>query len=258
VRLLQSPRRRRRLIFFSIAALVGGALIALGIHYSTPGSSGEANGPNVNDSFYDKQKHVPFKRTDQRKVHRILAQFISSAVARHDVGKSYDIAGPDLREGLSRKQWTSGDIPVTPYPASKHGQGAWDVVQYSYPKQVGLEVIIFPRPGSGYSIATADVDVVKAKPGKWLVNYFMIKKFHGPPSVAKASAKKDVKTAAKAKRRTPPAAAAEPDIQPPAPDHTWLILPIALLAMALVVPIVIGTIVWVRNRRAANAYYRSR
>jgi hypothetical protein len=257
VRLLQSPRRRRRLTFFSIVALVAAALVVLGIHYSTPGSSGEANGPTVSDTFYNTPKHAPFKRADQRKVHRVLAQFINSAVARHDVGKSYDIAGPDIREGLSRKEWSNGDIPVTPYPASLHGQGAWDVVQYSYAKQVGLEVIIFPKRGSGYSVATADVDVIKAKDGNWLVNYFMIKKFHGPPSVAKTSAKKQAKRTAKASKKAP-TRAAEPALQPPAPDHSWLILPIALLAMALVVPIVIGTIVWVRNRRAANAYYRSR
>jgi len=256
--LLSSPRRRRRLTFFGITGLVAAALVVLGIHYSTPGNSGEATGPNVQDSFYNEPKHVRFTRANQRKVHRVLAQFISSAVARQNVGESYDIVGPDLRVGLSRKQWASGDIPVTPYPAAHHGQGAWDVVQYSYAKQVGLEVIIFPKPGSGYSVATADVDVIKAKDGRWLVNYFLIKKFHGPPSVAKASTKGQTKAAAaKAKRRSRPVQA-EPAVEPPAPDHSWIILPIALLAMALILPIVIGTIVWYRNRRASAAYYRTR
>ena len=244
-------------MFFGIATLVAAALAVLGIHYSTPGSSGEANGPTVTDSFYETPKHAAFKRADQRKVHRVLATFISSAVARQNVGKSYDVAGPDLRQGLTREQWASGDIPVTPYPASPHGQGAWDVVQYSYAKQVGLEVIIFPKKGSGYSVATADVDVIKRNDGHWLVNYFMIKKFHGPPAVAKASTKKQAKTTAKTTKRSP-TRAAQPPLQPPAPDHSWLILPIGLLAMALVVPIVIGTIVWYRNRRATAAYNRSR
>jgi hypothetical protein len=85
---------------------------------------------------------------------------------------------------MTRKEWSSGDIPVTPYPAARHGQGAWDVVNYSYPRKVGLEVLVFPKPGSGYSVATAEVDVVKGRDERWRVDYWMITKFHGPGSAA--------------------------------------------------------------------------
>jgi hypothetical protein len=129
---------------------------------------------------------VPFTAEKKREVRKALAQFIGTAVARKDVGSSWDVTGPSLRSGMTQAEWSSGDIPVTPYPAARHGQGAWDVVNYSYPRKVGLEVLVFPKPGSGYSVATAEVDVVKGRDDRWRVDYWMITKFHGPGSAAAA------------------------------------------------------------------------
>ena len=195
---LDSPRRRRRLLIPAVAVVLAIPLIYLGVHFSSPGSKGEATGPAVADTGYAEAKQVPFTAAKKRQVRKALAQFIGTAVARKDVGSSWDIAGPSLRAGMTRKEWISGDIPVTPYPAARHGQGAWDVVNYSYPRKVGLEVLVFPKPGSGYSALTADVELVKGHDGRWLVDYWMPKKFHGPPAVAKAG--KTVRKAA-GKRR---------------------------------------------------------
>jgi len=248
------------MLVWTTVAAIAAPLIYLGVHYSTPGSSGEATGPNVVDDFYRTPKHVPFTAAKRRAVKRVLARFISTAVARQNVEQSWPIAGPTLRQGLTRKQWAKGDIPVTPYPAAQRGQGAWDAVQYSYPNQVGLDVIVFPKPGSGYSIATADVDVVKGHDGRWRVDYWMIKKFHGPVAAAPAAKQQGGKKnrVAHAVRPRPRPRAAEPVVEPPRPDKTWLVLPIGLLALAIILPIVIGTTVWIRNRRAAAAYQRSR
>jgi hypothetical protein len=132
---------------------------------------------------------------------------------------------------------------------------------------VGLEVYLFPKPGSGYSALTADVEVVKGGDGRWRVSYWMPKKFHGPPAVAKTKASrtkaKTVARRAKAtvnkaagKRRTasaPPPAVAGP------PKHSrgyWLI-PVALLAVFLLLPLGFGLGILVRNRRAAREYARA-
>ena len=128
VGLLQSPRRRRRLALALGAVALLVPLVVLGVHFSSPGSSGDATGPEISDSSLRQPKNVPFTRANRRAVRRVLAQFISTAVARKDVGSSWALAGPSLRAGFTRKQWSTGEIPVTPYPASRHGQGAWDVV----------------------------------------------------------------------------------------------------------------------------------
>ena len=157
-------------------------LIFLGIHFSSPGNPGNANGPLVNEDN-SQPKKAPFTKQDQQAVHEVLRQFVLTAVDRQDVGRSWEISAPSLREGFTRKQWTNGDLPVVPYPAANRGLGDWSYVQYSYQGLVGLEVFLFPKPGSGWSAMTADVELVKGHDGKWRVDYWMPKRFHGPPSL---------------------------------------------------------------------------
>jgi hypothetical protein len=158
-------------------------LVYLAVHFSSPGSPMNANGPNVDVSALLRvPKHDPFTAAERRAVHKLLRGFIATAVARHDVGASWQLAGPALRSGFTRKQWATGDNSVVPYPAARRGQGSWSSVQYSYRNEVGLEALVFPRRCSGYSVATADVEVVRGRDGRWRVNYWMVTKFHGPGS----------------------------------------------------------------------------
>jgi hypothetical protein len=56
-----------------------------------------------------------------------------------------------------------------------------------------------PEAGSGWSAMTADIELVKGHDGQWRVDYWMPKRFHGPPSLAKAKPTAKAKaTAAKA------------------------------------------------------------
>ena len=185
---LASPRRRRRLAFAAIALAVAAPLAFLGVHFSSSGSPGNAIGPYVDDAdaFYNQPKHVPFTPGERQAVRRMLVRFISTAVARRHVVESWELAGPGLRTGLTRKKWATGAIPVQPYPVARHGQGAWSAVQYSYRNKVGLEVLLFPRPGSGYSVATVSADVVRGPDGHWRINNWMLTKFHGPGATAPA------------------------------------------------------------------------
>ncbi len=272
MRFLQSPRRRRRLTLATIALALAAPLIYLGVHYSTPGSPQNANGPVVtDDSFYRQPKHVPFTAENRRAVRKVLARFIATAVARKRVAASWQLAGPGLRQDVSYAEWRKGEIPVVPYPAAKHGQGAWDVVNYSYRNKVGLEVLLFPKPGSGYSVATVDTDLVRGRDGRWRVDYWMITKFHGPgetapadsasafgegaPNVHKLPGKKEKQRAAGQDAET---TAGDRDVAPARLDKKWVVVPIALLSLIIVVPLCIGAFVWARNRRAAAAYHRSR
>jgi hypothetical protein len=259
-----SPRRRRRLSLAAIAVGIAVPLIVLGVHFSSPGSRGEATGTTVADISNDEPKRVPFTAEKKRAVRKVLAQFISTAVARKDVAGSWDIAGPSLRSGFTREEWKSGNIPVTPYPASRHGQGAWDVVHYSYPRKVGLEVLVFPKPRSGYSVATAEVDVVKGRDDHWRVDYWMITKFHGPGAAAAADSPSALGEGPPKVHKLPGNKAAKRDAAVESASSSsgigtiWLVVPIGLLGLIVVAPISIGVGVWIRNRRAAAEYYRSK
>ena len=248
--------------------VVAAPLIYLGVHFSKPGDKGAATGPLVNEPGYTQPKRAPFTKAKQREVSKVLREFVLTAVDRQDVGRSWDIAAPSLREGFTRKQWSRGDLPVVPYPAANRGLGRWSFVQYSYTDTIGLEVFLFPKPGSGWSAMTADIELVKGHDGQWRVDYWMPKRFHGPPSLAKAKPTAKAKTtAAKAKakatshraagKRHAAPAPAPTAVGTPKPSRAWWIVPIALLSLIALAPLAIILNSWYRNRRAERDYLRA-
>jgi len=266
--ILHSYRWRRRLAFTVIVLGVAAPLIWLGVRYSDPGNPENANGPTVAD--YEQSRNVPFTVAQRREVHQVLKQFIATAVVRKNLAKAWNISGPGLKSGVTRKEWDNGDLPVIPYPALDRGWGKWSYVQYSYElgkkHTVGVEVFLFPKPNSGWSAMSADVEVVQRPNGPWLVDYWMPKRFHGPPAVAhsakaQASAKKlRERHAAKKKQASKPS-------QPTAVQTTqdtsrirggaWWALPLGLLGLAIILPLTIGGVIWYRNRKAERAYFRA-
>jgi hypothetical protein len=249
---------------------IGVPLIILGIHFSQGGNKENATGPNINVPGYTQPKAVRFTPQRRREVAGVLRQFILTAVDRQNVGTSWNISAPSLREGFSRKQWNSGDLPVVPYPALDHGLGQ-GYVQYSYTDSVGMEVYLFPKPGSGYSQLTADVELVRGKGGKWLVDYWMPKKFHGPPALsasARAKAKaqaakqeaaaKRSRKATRQKAKTQAASAPHPQsdaqFNQPQQSKLWWLVPIGIVAAFVLIPLGMAGRGWYRNRREARQY----
>jgi hypothetical protein len=104
VSILSSPRRRRRLLKVAVVVVPLVPLIYLGVHYSSPGNPGEATGPAVEEPGYAQPKPAPFTRQDQRVVRQVLRDFEATAVIRRDVGRSWNLSAPSLREGFTRKQ----------------------------------------------------------------------------------------------------------------------------------------------------------
>jgi hypothetical protein len=270
VGLLDSPRRRRRLIWLGIVVGILVPLIVLGVHFSQPGNPENATGPNINVPGYSQPKNAPFTVQRRREVARVLRQFILTAVDRRNVGSSWNISAPSLREGFSRKQWSTGDLPVVPYPALDRGLGQ-GYVEYSYTDTVGMEVYLFPKPGFGYSQLTADVELVKGKHGKWLVDYWMPKKFHGPPALsasAKAKAKaqaakqqaaakrsrKVTRRTAKAKAASAPHPQSDAQFNQPQQSKLWWFVPIGVVAAFVLIPLGLAGRGWYRNRREARQY----
>jgi len=253
VKILESPRWRRRLIKIAVVLAIF-PLAYLGIHYSTGGSPENANGPEV--ANYVQPKRSPFTKAEQAAVHPVLADFIRHAVARHDPEKAWNVSGPDLRQGTSEAEWARGQVPVVPYPAANKGLGQWSYVKYSYTNLVGLEVFVFPKPGSGYSAMTADAEVRKGSDGRWQVNYWMPERFHGPASVsAKSKPTNKVKHAAASKKsgsqRSAAASSSAPNPNQSLLGGAWLALPIALLSLIILAPLALLLVGIIRNRRAA-------
>jgi len=264
MRILRSYRWRRRLVIGTVTVGVAAPLIYLGIHFSHPAAPTEATGPEVEETFYQQPKHAAFTAENRRKVRKVLAKFISTAVARRHVAESWPIVGPTLRSGLSRKEWSTGDIPVQPYPVSQKGVGDWEYVEYSYPKAIGLEVLLWPKPGSGQQLLSADIKVIKDRRGRWRVDYFMPKRFHAQEAAPAPHKAKTKKHQAHAKRQTHAnqrraAAPSSPNVdEGPRVGKVWWAIPLGLLALIILAPISFAVFVWIRNRRADAEYMRSR
>lgn len=261
MRILKSPRWRRRLIRVAVV-LVFIPLVYIGIRLSSPGKPENANGPEVPN--YVQPKRSPFTAAEKSAVRPVLAQFIRYAVAREDPARAWDVAGPDLRAGFTQREWGTGNIPVVNYPAAHRGLGSWSYVKYSYTNTVGLEVFVFPKPGSGYSAMTADAEVVKDRDGRWQVNYWMPERFHGPPALSATQLKAARKTArayaqSKKKKASTTQKTAAPEPEAPQPTRTrgiWLLVPIGLLSLIILAPLTMLLVGWIRNRRATREAFR--
>src|SRR5919109_1972782 len=253
--ILHSRRWRRRLV---LAAVLGAIvpLVYAGVRFSTKGDPGNATGPEVPNPVQPKAS--PFTAAEQRAVRPVLKEFITGAVARENVSRAWDVTGPSLKQDVTRAQWNRGDIPVAPYPAARKGRDTWSYVEYSYKRSVGLEVFLFPKPGSGESAMTFDVEVVKAPSGRWLVDYWLPKRSHGPPALTKAEAKKaqkEARQAAKASKRERSTEPARPE--PPRASGAWWAIPVALLSLIVLLPLVITLGFWYQNRKAEREYARA-
>ena len=74
------------------------------------------------------RKQVPLDAAARK----VAGRFILTAVARQNLAESYALAHPELRQGMSKREWLTGNIPVVYYPA-KQIETATFKVDESYP-----------------------------------------------------------------------------------------------------------------------------
>src|SRR3954468_13513438 len=118
--LLSSPRHRRRARWVAglaaVAAIVAAAVILM------PDTNG-AKQPQMRGGkptiVAPAPKHVSMSAADEAAAKLAAAKFISTAVLRQHVDQSWALAAPELRAGFTRKAWSSGEIPVVPFPADQ-------------------------------------------------------------------------------------------------------------------------------------------
>ena len=101
---------------------------------------------------------------------RVAGEFILTAVARDNLARSYTITHPDLRQGLSLKEWRSGNIPVQFYPAEAIDTATFKIDE-SYPDEAVLQVALVPKEGSEVKPQIFFIGLKKVQ-GRWLVYYW--------------------------------------------------------------------------------------
>lgn len=120
---------------------------------------------------YTPRKHVPL----DAEARKVAGRFILTAVARLNLAESYALAHPELRQGMSKREWLTGNIPVVYYPA-KQIETATFKVDESYPGEAILEVALLPKNGAKVKPQVFFIGLKKVGTGtsaRWQVNYWV-------------------------------------------------------------------------------------
>ncbi len=242
-RLLASPRRRRRLALVTSLLVVAGSLAFVGIRYSNTGKK-------LPNRFYaGKVQLVPpalkaaqLSGDDRDAARQVAARFIDTAVLRQRIDDSWEITAPKLRQGLTREQWHTGNIPVQPFPAAAV-LGIKYRVDWSGADYVYLKVAIIPKATADVGGQSYDMGLRRTGPATdhhWLVDYWV------PSGLGQATPKEQ---AAAAKLPLPEL---KSRINP-----AWIFAPIAIFAAFFAgIPLFLFFRGWSRTKRA-NRLYRA-
>ena len=79
---------------------------------------------------------------------KVAIRFIQTAVARENLEEAWELVGPNLRGGLTRAEWITGDNPVVPYPLDQLDVAPYKVDE-SFADSALLEVALLPRGRRG-------------------------------------------------------------------------------------------------------------
>ena len=77
-------------------------------------------------------------------VKNLARDFIQTAVARKNLAHAYTLVGPQIKQGMTLKQWMTGNIAVIPYPADSIAFAPFRI-DYSYAREALLEVMLLPK-----------------------------------------------------------------------------------------------------------------
>jgi hypothetical protein len=189
---------------------------------------------------HEEPPSTPLPRRDLIAAQRIVSAFVVNAVLREHVERSYDLAAPSVRGGLTRKEWRTGEIPVPPFPPSAVAAAKSKLV-YSHPNVARYEVLLYTKPTAQLLPLLYSIEVTRAgRGGRWLVDYAM--PLGGGISMRPTPYK-------------PTAAEALADDTGGARlALSWVFVPLALLSLIILVPAVLGVRGWLTKRRVDREY----
>ena len=202
------------------------------------------------------QKTVRLTPASRRAIDALFDAFVPDAVERHDVARALPLVTPAFRAGVTRKEWMRGSLPVMPYDAVGRQFHGWTLI-YAYPREVSVTVLLHPAPKETLG-AVAFTAVLKKPRGRWLVDSFVpaasfAPKMSHPKEKPHLLAQNDFMPAASAPS-SQAVAAAPTGRGTDSLSTKWLLVPAAILALIVLVPIGAGVTHVRRTRRAWRDY----
>jgi hypothetical protein len=235
---------RRRAFWLALALAAAGT--AAGLILSIPSPKKENINPTGNEGPADTvaQTNLRLTRTDRQAIDGLLAKFVPAAVGRQSATQAWALAGPELKAAGSLAQWKRGISPVPAFPVREKTFTGWPTLDVEK-NEVTLSLLVHPRPGEeqlgDYTFA---VQAVRSE-GRWLVNrLYTIAINHPVRNGQHEIGPADFQA---------PSGSNGPSQAKPQLASTWLLPIVGILLIALVTPLVIGGVLFVRSRRRKRA-----
>jgi hypothetical protein len=195
--------------------------------------------------------------SDRAAVNRTLDVFVNHAVKRHNPAAAYDVLTPTMKAGMTKQQWSHGEIPVYPYPAAGRRFHGW-TIQYRTKDELSVELILSPTAKYQGKLGQILFNVyLHPAHDKWLVDSFMPGATFAPigkPGVVQAARDFQANPSAQTYNRgknnvTGPT-------QPPRLSADFAFVPFAVIGLVLAGLAGWGVVSWFRHRRVLAEYDR--
>jgi hypothetical protein len=167
---VKKPRWRKALPWVAGAVLLVGVLVFVGVRWS---NTGHTTVTPLHGAADDVSK-IPTTVKLAPGAQRAARDFIKTAVARKDLRRGYALAGPQIRQGQTLKEWMTGNIAVVPYPVDDIDFAPMKI-DYSYKNEALIEVALLPKNGAKVRPIIFSMSLVRDEQGNWLVNSWVPK-----------------------------------------------------------------------------------
>jgi hypothetical protein len=160
-----------------------------------------------------------------------------------------------MREGVSRRDWRRGDLPVQPYPERALQHVDWQVAD-AFNRTVVVEVMVMPKPRSGEPVLVYEAALTDHGRGdhRWLVDSWIPRATLGTatPPAARGDGQGG-RTEGQEEQAEPQLIFDDARL-----SSWWFLLPAFFLALLLLTPLVLVLRGVVARRRAEREYRRWR
>ena len=241
-RLLSSPRKRRRAAWLAAVLVAGTCAALIGLLYPNTGQKEAKFRPGKPKVVHEEPRATPLPKADRASSQKVVDAFVTNGVLRKNLSRSYDLVTAEMRQGMSRHQWETQDIPIVPFPLRDFVL-AKSKLSYSHGNVARYDVAMLARPQGQTRSGIFSIELHAVRRGgqrRWLVDYWEpIGGGISTPAVPRAN---------------PLSLTNEPSSTAHPLATTWVLVPLSVLSLIVLLPIGIGVRGWIRNRRIDRAY----
>jgi hypothetical protein len=189
-------------------------------------------------------------KADRAEINKTVDMVVNYGAKRVDVIRSYDWVTPEMRAGMTRKQWKTGDIPIYPFPAKGTTFHHWRLSWIS-DGTVGAELLLMPTLKNKFDVGPIIFNVYFTRSGsgkRWLLDGFI-----PAATLAPVDAKKTKVRSVRDFSPQPAMLGAAPPHGKINPDYLWF--PFIGIGGAF---LLLGGVALVRSRRGKRFMPRGR